>query len=476
MDGVPARSIGPDLVFVLVLAAGLAVAPSWRNDPGSPWHLRLGRDILAAGAVPRADALTYTEGGTPWVDQSWLFDVALATVVGVGGWSLAVVLAAVGVALIYRGVAAGLEADGVSPVAAATATMLATAVGAVHFLVRPHVITLALVAWTLHACRSHHERGGRLLWTIPPLTVVWANCHGGFLAGPIVVATAAVGHAVSGPWDRARRGRVGELAAVLGLSCLATLVTPYGVDLHRHVVRLLLTCQVTDLIDEYQPAPFGRPQARVLEWVVLALVAVPSLTGRRIARYDLAHGLVWLHLALGSIRQAPLFALVIAPALGHLGDGALSASAGGRARPGRGGLWLPVGAAGLLAGAVFAGWDPARLDPASWPVAGLAALDAEPSHARLFHEQDWGGLIEAEARPTRLTFIDDRFELFGRRAILDYAAMLDGGPAWDEHARRLEIGLAWVRPSRGLARRLAADPAWRAAHRDGVSVLFVRSR
>jgi hypothetical protein len=68
---------------------------------------------------------------------------------------------------------------------------------------------------------------------------------------------------------------------------------------------------VTPLISEYQPIPFGRGDARVVEWVLLALIALPSFSKARIGRYDLAHGLVWLHLALASVRHAPLFALAV---------------------------------------------------------------------------------------------------------------------------------------------------------------------
>lgn len=469
-------SLGPDLVFAILLATTLLAGPAWLNDPGSPWHLRLGRDILASGEVPRADTLTASRGGEPWVDQSWLFDVALASVVDRWGWSMAVGLSALTIAWLYRSAAKWLEADGISPLSAATTAILAAGIGSVHFLVRPHLVTFAMVAWTLHACRVHHERGGRLLWTVPPLMIVWANCHGGFLAGPVILASAIVGEAISGPWDDARRGRVRDFGLALGLTGLATFGTPYGFDLHRHVARLLVTSGVTGLIDEYQPMPFGKPTARVLEWVLLGLVALPSLTGRRIGRYDLTHGLVWLHLALGSIRHAPLFGFAIAPALGGVFDGAMSRREGERAGGRRDAPRFAIAASLAVVVAIVCGWKPGRFDDAKWPIRALETLDAQPTGARLFHEQDWGGLIEAESRPRRLAFVDDRFELFGRQAILDYLAALEGGPGWDEQQSARGFDLVWVRPKRGLAKRLAADPGWRTVYRDEVSVLFARVR
>ena len=105
---------------------------------------------------------------------------------------------------------------------------------------------------------------------------------------------------------------------MVALACaIAALANPYGFGLYRHVVHLLFSSGVTSLIAEYQPAPFGTPEAKVLEWVLLAFIALPIVSARRIERYQCAHVLVWLHLALTLIRNAPFFALAAAPAWQH---------------------------------------------------------------------------------------------------------------------------------------------------------------
>ena len=48
-------------------------------------HLAGGRRILADGAVPRVDDLSYTAAGLPWVDHEWLTQVAFAALFGLGG-------------------------------------------------------------------------------------------------------------------------------------------------------------------------------------------------------------------------------------------------------------------------------------------------------------------------------------------------------------------------------------------------------
>src|SRR5580698_3508391 len=91
---------GPtDAVFGFVLALLLIGGRhGLLNDPGTPWHLQLGREILKSGCVPRSDTLTFTRGGAPWVDQSWAFDALLALLVDRWGWSAAIALAAIGLA------------------------------------------------------------------------------------------------------------------------------------------------------------------------------------------------------------------------------------------------------------------------------------------------------------------------------------------------------------------------------------------
>ena len=464
----------PDLVFGVVLVTVLIGGRTGLlNDPGTFWHVRLGREIMRTGDVPRFDTLTYTRELTPWVDQSWAFDLALAAVVDRWGWSAAIAATALALAALYGGLSRGLMRDGISPVLAAVVTMLVVGISTIHFLIRPHLFTLLFVYWVLRLCQRQHERGGWTILLAPLLMVPWANIHGGFLAGPVIVLTAGFGHAISGPWDQSRKHNVLKFGAVFLLCLLTPLINPYGFGLYRHVFHLLGSSGVTQLIQEYQPIPFGKEESRLVEWVILALIALPTFSSRRMDRYDLAHSLVWLHFALASVRHAPLFAIAVAPGLAKLLEGLPLASRElGRSRV-RWTLW-PLATAAGVGLALFCGIGFGGFNPQKWPLDAVAILNQEPAESRLFHEQDWGGMIEAECRPIRRAYVDDRFELFGKEAILDYVGALEGGPDWDGLCERQRFRLVWVRPERGLAKRLAADPRWQTLHRDSVSVLFGR--
>jgi len=343
-----------------------------------------------------------------------------------------------------------------------------------HFLIRPHLLTFALAYLTFRACQKQHEKAGWQLAPVPIYTAILANLHGGFVALPLIVATAGLGHAISGSWDRARRRELTRFAGVFVASILAALLNPYGFGLYRHVARLLFSSGVTSLIIEYQPAPFGKPEAETLEWVLLALIALPVVSSRRIDRYHLTHVLVWLHLALTSIRNAPFFAIAAAPALAVLIDGLPIMYRRSWKRDGDRPIWASSLTIAIVLLVAF-GIELGGFDAKKWPLPALAALNAQPAGVHLFHEQDWGGLIAAECQPSRHTYLDDRFELFGKEGIVEYVNVLAGGPAWDDVRDRDRIELVWLRPERGLAKRLQKEPGWNVLYHDTVSILLKRA-
>lgn len=464
---------GPaDAVFGFVLALLLIGGRhGLLNDPGTPWHLQLGREILASGCVPHSDTLTFTRNGAPWVDQSWAFDALLALLVDRWGWSAAIGLAAIGLAWLYRTMVRDLIRDGISPVVAVLVSVFAVCIGAIHFLLRPHLFTFGFVYLTLRACQAQHLRGGWSVLKVTIYTAILANLHGGFVALPVIVATAGLGHALAGEWDAVRRRNTARFCLTFVASCAAALANPYGFGLYRHVAGLLYSSGVTQLIIEYQPPHFGTAEAQIFEWVILAMIGLPVVSARRLDRYQLCHVLVWLHLALGSIRNAPLFALVAAPGLATLIDGLPLTIRDAWKRPARPAIFAAFATSSVIL-LVMSGLTLGGFDLKRWPIRALETLNQQPPELRLFHEQDWGGLIAAECRPERRSYLDDRFELFGKDAILEYVDVLSGGPAWDTVRARDRIDMVWLRPERGLAKRLLRESDWRIVHRDKVSILF----
>ena len=173
---------------------------------------------------------------------------------------------------------------------------------------------------------------------------------------------------------------------------------------------------MTGLIQEYQPAPFGTPEARCWRWCSWRWSACRrSSTGDGSLSPRPRPGLAAPRPDVDP--QRPLVRPGGGPGTRRLLDG-LPLSFRKLAAASRTIVWAPALATGLLAltatGVSLGGFGETR-----WPL-WRCHLNRQPPAARLFHEQDWGGLIEAECLPVRLSYLDDRFELFGKDAILEY--------------------------------------------------------
>ena len=78
----------------------------------------------------------------------------------------------------------------------------------IHFLARPHLLTLLLLSISVWMIEEDRKRPSSWIWWLVPLTVVWTNLHGGFLALIVVLGLATVGTGIEAlvqlPWDHSR--------------------------------------------------------------------------------------------------------------------------------------------------------------------------------------------------------------------------------------------------------------------------------
>src|SRR5205085_6666080 len=180
-----------------------------------------------------------------------------------------------------------------------------------HLLARPHVLALPiLVAWAagLVAAADRREAPSfRLL----PLMALWANLHGGFVFGLVLIG----GLALDALWNAEARARKTLLLGwfVFGLAALAaSCITPYGWNALLASQKILSLGSALPLIMEWRAADFssvGPFEICLLLGIGLALHRGVTLPLTRIV---LLLGL--LHMSLAQGRAAEILAL-LAPLL-----------------------------------------------------------------------------------------------------------------------------------------------------------------
>ena len=210
-------------VALPVLAALLATMSTVDLDV-SPARRR--RDP-ATRAIPHVDTWTFTAAGLPWVDQQWGAQVVLAVVERLAGWTgprpapRGARPASIFACVLLIGLRRGLDAR-----TAALLTLVAFVVAAPALALRPQLLGMACFALVLVLVVD--RRGA----PAPPVARagprrVWANLHGSFFLGPVVLGLAWLEDLAR--WRRRRRTEPSLVAVVsAAAACLTRSGRRYG--------------------------------------------------------------------------------------------------------------------------------------------------------------------------------------------------------------------------------------------------------
>jgi hypothetical protein len=454
----------------IVIGVALPAAASMAARLGTidlAYQLRLGDAMWRSHALVRADAFTFTASGRPWVDQQWLAQLLLAAASRAGGWNGLVVLRTLLIGATFALVYLACRQRGAGRRAAALLALASFGGAMLGLALRPQLFAFALFALVAWAIASRDSHPGRLL-VVPVAVALWANVHGSFFLGPLLVALA---------WVEDRRGPgAARLLFVAGLSLLASVLNPFGAGVWSYVVSISTNPAITHGITEWAPptirdaagcaffgsaaaiaALFARRRAPAT-WPMLLTLGVFFAIGLQSGR-----GMFWWDL-IAPITIAPLFPR-------SRRDEEL-------ARP------LPavlVLAAVLAVAVAFLPWwrsgeSPVALLNDAPPGLTAALARVAPPGSRVFDAQRLGSWIEW-ASPATPVFVDSRIELFSHREWADYDAVSDGVEGWGSILDRYAVDVIVAVPDQqaGLLTRLPTDPAWRLAYRDGDGSIYVRA-
>jgi hypothetical protein len=477
------------------------------DDPGLGWHLRNIDAMLAQGGWLTEDPFTEPRDGQPrpWLSNQWLGEIPFWLGERWAGKEGIAAVAALVIALTMRCLYRMLLADGCPwPVAVFWTSQAAMGVSC-SWVARPNLFTLLFVLLTSRVCVLFHENRCRRIVTLwlMPLFAVWANVHGGFLAGFTLLGAALSLETVLAllspePNGRAAaQGRAIHLFMLMGGAFLATLCNPYGLSLYRWLFQLLGDPFFMDLHQEWKSPDFHGKGAIRFELLMLLFPFLLAVSKRRPHLVELGLALLWFHFALTGFRYVPLWVVIAVPLLARssleipwLQEQALRllpAEEGRRflaASPMR---MLSMGT--ILAAVVVLGLARcveghlARHQPEIVPAHALDRFlqlheEWRESHGRrpvVFHSYDWGGYLTWHGGPNFRNWIDDRNEVQGKEHIKDYCSILGTEPGWSDRLDNTHVQLICVQSDAPLTFRLAEQRmVWRECYRDAWAVIFER--
>ncbi len=301
-------------VWLALIVATLSFTPM-RSSHDEWWHLKTGQWIAEHG-LPKNDIFTYTAENIEWHNHEWLSQIALWKIYewgatkGLGGIRSVIAAKTIYLVLSYLYFAFYLARRSGNGAVSALAVGLAFGLARRTLYFRPPFITYGFLALTL-VVLIEARRAKRFpiwLWGLIPFFALWANLHGGFMAGLVIVGAFAFESGVnwlltfwrSEPKEVKRQAfRQLVLYAAFSSSCfLATLATPYGIHLYALAGRVMSDTSLMKIIFELQPPDWH------FVWILdatllLLMAAVVQPSTRRGIEWNLGVGIAFLLIVRG---------------------------------------------------------------------------------------------------------------------------------------------------------------------------------
>jgi hypothetical protein len=239
------------------------------NDADTLWHIAAGRWIIVHHALPFRDPFSHTVPGGVWVPHEWLAEVVFAAIYDWLGWGGVVATTGLAIAAAFALLTRALQSS-LGARRAAIGAAIAFLLTEEHLLARPHILALPLLVVWMSAVIRARDHGRVSSLTLLPVMILWCNLHGGFVVGLLFAALLAAEAVLDAP-AVARWRAVRGWGFFLGLSVLAALVNPNGIEAYMLPVRMLRMGFALSALSEWQSANFQ--QFETLEvWIMLALL------------------------------------------------------------------------------------------------------------------------------------------------------------------------------------------------------------
>ena len=441
-------------------------------DPDFWWHLKTGEYIVTQHRLPLPDPFAYTTASAPPVSSDeaatrrfnltheWLAQAVWYLVYAAGGFPAVVLWKALLLAALCSLTGLVARHRSGSWLWGAPAALAAASLAIEFAKDRPGILSYLFTAAFLFIFE-----GRRRLWLIPPLAVLWANCHGGFFLGWIVCASFCAEALLRRAPD-ARRVYI-----ISGLAMLLSGLNPNGFTALRAVLSYHHSPLQSTLIEWSRADLWGPPYA--FDLFLYAAAAVLLFSWKRVRPADWILFIAFAAASLIAFRNEMLIGL-LAPVL-------IAAYFPWKRR-----IPVPAQVAAVLVLAAATVWGAAtgrffQFRAAEWryPAGAASFLETHHIDAPLFNTYEYGGYLVWKGQRV---FIDGR--ALSESVFQDYRVILGAPPA--DPARfsllsRYRVGVIFVNAFEYNAGTLyplvlslysAAD--WGLVYEDPQALVFLR--
>ena len=460
-------------------------------DPDFWWHLRAGQLILDKGSLLATDPFTFTVSNHHWTMHEWLTEVFYAGAQRVGGLGLIVLVLSIVTWLGVLCVLLRALLRNPNRLLLGLGMLLALVAGYPIWGPRVQMVTFCFSALTLWLVERHLRHGGRAIWLLAPLFLLWSNLHSGFVIGLGFIAAVLIAEFAGGylhTHDNAPRAQLRSLGLVL-LACAAvSMINPNGPGILLYAFQTQGSPAQQSMIEEWFSPNFHDWEILAFGFMLLTLVALIA-SNRRMRARDAALVLITTALALQSVRHIALFVAAATPV--WIDQASMWFNRRQQLRPapavsGGPSLRFRVTSFALLVSLLGLVAVSLRVIPAvraqadslpyaqNFPVCATRWLGASPHPLKIFNQYGEGGYLAY-----KLSAQGDRVFIFGDAALMgdpllySYSDVEQVRPDWDSVIRNSGADIVLFDTGTPLANLMSQSPRWVIVYQDPKNVAFV---
>ena len=474
------------LILVFMLVFFIALSPP--QDADMWWHLAAGKEMVNQGKILTTDIFSYTHNEERWTNAFWLSDIILFLAYELGGYLGITVLVAI-TSVITMMVIYKHTSNNPFPLPLLLILLASLAITPV-WTPRPQIFSFLLLPILDYGLNDDDQYILKRPWLLVVLFVLWANMHGGFIWGFLLLFAFIIGKGFDHLLKRDNSlpiQQLWRLSVWALIAALAIAINPNGFALWK---LPFYTFGVSiQSITEWSSPDFHRLDLHPMLWLLFLIIAGIGAGKKPLRWSDILKTIGFSYMAFISQRSIGPFILIAIPvaiksltALWLEWRPVLSNQMSKLYQPKTSvpvhtpvAIILNLTILGLFAFVILAqAYSVSREQQvhSGLPVKAVRWISVNKPEGRMFNAYNWGGYLQWEL-PQYPVFIDGRADLYGEKSISDWWSVVN---ATDEGVALLdlwEVNFVILEPGWPILEKLN-QIGWQVLYKDEVAIIIGR--
>ena len=494
------------IIFVLFLLLLIVLSLSAPANYDIWCHLKTGEYIIQTRSIPHQDVFSYA-AESAWIPYSWLAEIIYYSGVSLLGFNFLVFLRAALLIATFGMAALVLWRWKNNFVSTIILSLLFSFLAMFLWSDKPYLFSAFFLMIFFLTLLQWERTKSKIIWILPPLTLLWANIHINFAYGLALVIYFAVFDFLSiifGKITAKKKLKWSDiknslpLFVVTVISILATFLNPFGLRLYSQVFRMANMPASYALVKEFASPDFHLLFGKVFFAAITFSAIIIALSPKKPNLRSMLIFIVILGLSLYSSRNILFLSVLWLPIVTESATG-LTRELSGKVRrtnPAEIRSSLPrkprtirhiviinffawLGVILLIISLVVyktraTGIFKEYINDKVFPVQAVEYLCKHPEiNGNMFNDYSWGGYIIYKTYPERKVFIDNRIQLYEKSLLKKFAGVVLLTEDWETLDREYSFDYVIINKEYPLEELLNLSPKWRLVYSDKLASIFV---